>query len=165
MKTRPIGYHNKSFVFSADIQVSAPESGFLFQIGRSGDPDFYPAISFSGSEGFIFDQEGEFIGGYRQNELFNISGNYFYGDQSMSGDVLIDYTGEARFSYFLNGNLISNNINGQTGFLEMIHFEDHDNQNNLFFEITKDTGASNVIRDSGSTYLLSSEGHYLGYLD
>ena len=51
MKTRSIGYHNKSLVFSADIQVGIPESGFLLQIGRSGDPDFYPAISFSGSEG------------------------------------------------------------------------------------------------------------------
>jgi len=165
MKTKSIGYHNRSLVFSADIQVSAPESGFLFQIGRSGDPDFYPAISFSGSEGFIFDQEGEFVGGYRQNQLFNISGNYFYGDQSTSGNLLMDHTGEARFSYFLNGNLISNNINGQTGFLQTIRFEDHDNQNNLFFEIVKETGASNVIRDSCSTYLASSEGHYLGYLD
>jgi|TARA_B100001094_G_C18072523_1_gene740831 hypothetical protein len=165
MKTKSIGYHNRSLVFSADIQVSAPESGFLFQIGRSGDPDFYPAISFSGSEGFIFDQEGEFVGGYRQNQLFNISGNYFYGDQSTSGNLLMDHTGEARFSYFLNGNLISNNINGQTGFLQTIRFEDHDNQNNLFFEIVKETGSSNVIRDSGSTYLASSEGHYLGYLD
>tara|TARA_Y100000114_G_scaffold90083_1_gene83645 strand:+ start:607 stop:1104 length:498 start_codon:yes stop_codon:yes gene_type:complete len=165
MKTKSIGYHNRSLVFSADIQVSAPESGFLFQIGRSGDPDFYPAISFSGSEGFIFDQEGEFVGGYRQNQLFNISGNYFYGDQSTSGNLLIDHTGEARFSYFLNGNLISNNINGQTGFLETIRFEDHNNQNNLFFEIVKETGSSNVIRDSGSTYLASSEGYYLGYLD
>lgn len=165
MKSQSIGYHNKNLVFTADIQVSVPDSGFLFQIGRSGESDFYPAVSFSGSEGFIFDQEGDFIGGYRQNELFTISGNYFYGEQSMSGDVLIDHTGEARFAYFLNNTLIANNINGQTGFLETVLFEDYDNQNQLSFEIIKQTGSPNVITDSGATYLLSSEGYYLGYLD
>lgn len=176
MKGFNLGYHNKSFSFNASISVSVPESGFNIQIGKTGDP-FDPVISFSGYSGYLFDQSGLLVHGYRQNEVFNISGNYFYGDtynsgggfQIIEGDILVpildnvfqDDTGNARFSYFINGNLIRNNISGQTGFIDCITFEDYNNQNTASIDFFLDTGSSCVLADNTGSYILSSEGYYL----
>jgi hypothetical protein len=162
MKGYNLGYHNKSFSFNASIAVSVPESGFSMEIGKTGENSFDPVVSFSGYSGYLFDQSGLLVHGYRQNQVFNVSGNYFYGDAYDSGDnVFEDSTGIARFSYFINDNLIRNNISGQTGFIDSIIFEDYGNQNTLSIEIFLDTGSPCVIADNTGTYTLSSEGYYL----
>lgn len=165
MKGERFGYHNRDFSFNASIQVSAPESGFSLEIGKSGD-SFYPVISLSGYSGYIFDQSGNFVHGYRQNEVFNFSGNYFFGDYYDSGgNVLVDETGIARFSYFINDVLICNNLTGQTGFIDSIIFDDQDDQNTLLLDLFLDTGSPCVLADSTGTYLLSSESYYLSASD
>lgn len=159
MKQTIIGYTNVNFTFEASIQVKTPASGFLFQLGQTGDP-FFPIISFSGNSGYIFDQSGNFFGGYIKNEQFSISGNYFFGDYVETGNLANDHTATGRLSYYFNNTLIANDIKG-TGFIDALRFEDYNNQNSLIFNITFDTGSSDGLMDSNGLYLLSSEGFYL----
>lgn len=164
MKGYRLGYHNQDFVFNASFQVCNTDTGFVFQIGKSGD-SFYPVVSFSGYSGYIFDQSGSFVHGYRKNELINISGNYFYGDTFVSGNPLVDETGIARLSYFINDNLIANNISGQTGFFDTVTFEDYGCDALFSLEYVLETGSPCVLADNTGTYLLSSEGYYLAASD
>tara|TARA_R110000787_G_scaffold78925_1_gene172394 strand:+ start:1294 stop:1788 length:495 start_codon:yes stop_codon:yes gene_type:complete len=164
MKGHSIGYHNKDFAFSANIQVNVPNSGFSFQIGKTGDP-FYPVVSFSGHSGYLFDQSGSFFGGYRRGETFTISGNYFFGDTTLVGKVTTDENATGRFSYYHNDNLIANNINGPTGFFDTVLFEDYGGLNSLTFTPILETGSQNALLDTTGTYLLSSEGYFLSSND
>lgn len=164
MKGERIGYHNQNFSFNASIQISAPESGFSLKIGRTGDP-FYTAVALSGYSGYIFDQSGNFVHGYRQNEVVNFSGNYFFGPSVDTGNPLVDETGIARFSYFIDDILICNNITGPTGFIDTILFEDQGGENTLAIDLFLDTGSPCVIADDTGTYILSSEGYYLSASD
>ena len=164
MKSELIGYHNQDFAFSASIQVGLPESGFSLEFVRTGDP-IYPVMSFSGQSGFIFDQSGYFVGGYRKDQTINISGNYFFGDVSESNGLISDDNATGRLSYYLNNTLIANNINGPTGFFDTVMFEDYGDLNKISLSIIKATGSPTVIMDSNSVYLLSSESYYLASSD
>lgn len=158
MKSSPLGYHNQNFVFSADIRINSP-SGFAFHLSKSGEY-INNVVSFSGYSGYIFDQKGSFVGGYRQNQGINISGNYFFGDVTASGNVIFDDDTDSRFSYFLNKKLVANNIIGQTGYFDTVFFEDF-GQNTLNFNFIKNTGSPNVIVDFNGIPIQSSEGYFL----
>lgn len=154
MKSIDLGYYNQDFVFNAQIQIAEVDSGFSFNIGQTGQE---PIVSFSGYSGYIFDQSGDLIGGYRKNQAINISGNYFYGDVSSTGNVVFDGTGNGRFSYFVNNNLIRNNISGQTGFYDTISFNSQNDQNILTLSMDISTGSPCVLKSSEGDYLFPSE--------
>jgi len=158
MKGSPLGYHNRNFVFSADIQINSP-SGFALHLSKTGDP-IYNVVSFSGYSGYIFDQRGYFIGGYRKNQVINISGNYFFGDVTQTGSVVYDDDTDSRFSYFLNNRLISNCISGQSGYFDTVLFEDY-GANTLNFNHIKETRSPNIIVDVSGVPIQSSEGYFL----
>jgi hypothetical protein len=164
MKSALIGYHNQDFVFSADIAISTPESGFLFHIGRSGEP-FYPVISFSGNNGYLFDQSGHFVGGYRKFEPITISGNFVAGEKLVSGNITYDDYSVGRLSYYINNVLIANNITGPSGYFDTILFDDQSGKNTLAIEFIRQTGSPNVLTDNTFSYLLSSDGHFLAAND
>lgn len=157
MKTSLIGYHNQNFIFSADIHVNSP-SGFALHLSKTGD-SIYDIVSFSGYSGYIFDQRGDFVGGYRKNQLVNISGNYFYGSFPTTGNLIQDDNAPSRLSYFLNDKLVSNCVSGQTGYFDIVRFEDY-GANTLNFEYILDTGSPDFIVASGYVPLVSSEGWY-----
>lgn len=110
-----------------NLQINAREasSGFLVAAG-TGDvvtgeggstgllnTGFY----FSGSEGYVFDQSGRFVGGYNSNYPVNLS---------------IHMRSDQTFSYFIDDTLIANNMSGLTGF-DYIEFEKH-GDSSLFIE-------------------------------
>lgn len=88
-----------------------------------------------------------------KNEAFNISGNYnYFGADQISGS--------GRLSYYINNTLISNNIYA-TGFIDCIRFEGYTSETIGNIAITKGTGESVALADSGATYILGSEGDFL----
>lgn len=89
------GYHESIIDFN--ISISSAESGFLLAAGLGiGDSGLINSgIIFSGYNGYIFDQSGDFIGGYRSNNPFKIS----------------TYIHEDHVSYYIDDVLIKNNIN------------------------------------------------------
>ena len=158
MKSELIGYHNQDFVFNANIQVNSP-SGFVFNLSKTGE-SIYDLVSFTGVSGYIFDKRGDFIGGYRLNQVINISGNYIYGSHVNSGSLVIDDNSPSRFSYYLNGQLISNCISGQTGYFDTVRLETY-GVNTMNFDYTMQTGSPNFLVDSGYLEFTSSEGYFL----
>ena len=85
-------------VFDVTIVVDNPLSGFEFSIQDSGDAPPTDLVQFSGSEGYVFDQSGNFCGGYQSGIPFDISIHYS-----------VDTTG---FKYYFNNVLVANNISG-----------------------------------------------------
>jgi hypothetical protein len=153
-----IGYHNQNLVFTANIQVNSP-SGFIFHLSKTGQ-SIYDVVSFSGVSGYIFDQQGNFVGGYRKNEVINFSGNYFYGPHLNSGSLVVDDNSPSRFAYFIKNKLICNGISGQTGYFDTVRFEKY-GVNTMNFDYIMETGSPNVLVDSGYFPIESSEGYYL----
>lgn len=145
------GFTNVDFSFNADITVGVPESGFLLQVGQTGTP-FYPSISFSGISGYVFDQRGDMVGGYVKDEAFSISGNYNYEGNT------VEATG--RLSSYVNNTLISNNLYS-TGFVDSIRFEGYTSDSTSHISIVQDTGDFTALMETGSSYLLSSDGSFL----
>ena len=88
-------------VFDFTITVNNPLSGFEFTIQDSGTYPVKNLITFSGNEGYVFDQSGHFCGGYQSGIPFDISVHYSK-----------DFTG---FSYYFNDILIANNMSGMSG--------------------------------------------------
>lgn len=160
MKGYPLGYSNQNLSFSADLYVGFSSSGFSFELGKTGDP-FYSTISFSGYSGYIFDQSGDFVGGYKRGQNINISGNYFFGDLATSGNEIVDDFSTGRLSYYINNKLICNNISGPTGFFDTILFEDYDGVNTMSLEVILEDGSPTALQDSDQFYLISSDGYYL----
>jgi hypothetical protein len=157
MKSIDLGYYNQDFVFNAQVQVIDVASGFSFEIAQSGQD---PIVSFSGQSGYLFDQQSDLIGGFRKNQAINISGNYFYGESHSTGNVVFDGTGEGRFSYFVNGNLIKNNISGQTGFYDTLYFNSSNDQNILTLSLDISTGSPCVLKSKDGNYSFPSEDDY-----
>ena len=147
MKGYNLGYQDQSFSFVADISVGVPESGFLLQIGQSGN-DYFPNVSFSGVSGYLFDASGNFFGGYQKNIPFSLSGNFFFSNST------------GRYSYYYNNVLVANNIYGFTGFVDNVRFEDYGGLNTSFVKVSKENGSPIVFADSNGVYLVA-DGFYL----
>lgn len=95
-----------------EVVVDNTLSGFSVAGGVSkviGDELTNTGFVFSGYEGYIFDQEGRFIGGYSRDIPFNIS---------------VHMKSNGSYSYFINESLIANNVIGETN-LDLIEFDKH----------------------------------------
>ena len=95
------------FYFTATITPRSVISGFSIAFGNTGtNNEFSTGIVFSGRNGFVFDQSGNFFGGYYSGRQLEIEGHIF---NEKSSEVE-GYISNERLSYFYNGNLINNNI-------------------------------------------------------
>ena len=96
----------KNCKFDVSIEVGTPISGFNFaimQTGLHGSSAFtgLKIAEFSGREGYLFDQSGNFFGGYQSGVPIDISIHY---DYAVTG-----------FNYYLKDTLIGNNLSSHTG--------------------------------------------------
>ena len=89
-------------IYDISVSVDSPLSGFELSLSETGE--FYSSdlITFSGKEGYVFDQSGNFFGGYRSGISFDLEVHHDYINNS--------------FSYYQDGVLIANgmDITGQT---------------------------------------------------
>tara|TARA_R110002020_G_scaffold158318_4_gene341483 strand:- start:5582 stop:5983 length:402 start_codon:yes stop_codon:yes gene_type:complete len=91
-------------IFDVTVVVDNPLSGFEFSIMETGAAaTAVDLIQFSGQEGYIFDQSGNFFGGYQSGIPFDISIHYDWVN-----------TG---FKYYFEDVLIANNLKSFTGVL------------------------------------------------
>ena len=95
----------KTSKFDVTIEVGTPISGFNFAIMETGlDGSAFTGVKiaeFSGREGYLFDQGGNFFGGYQSGVPFDISVHYDYAT-----------TG---FKYYFEDVLMANNLTSHTG--------------------------------------------------
>ena len=103
-------------VISMDFNIEDAHSGFLVAAGSgigTNDRLDYSGIIFSGYEGYIFDQSGDFVGGYEANSTFNITSHIHTGNN-------YSYA-----SYFIDGVLIKNDYGPLTKVPMRIEFDKH----------------------------------------
>lgn len=65
----------KNCIYNVDVTIDSPVSGFEFSIMETGiDGSFKSAnlITFSGAEGYVFDQSGNFFAGYASGVPFEL---------------------------------------------------------------------------------------------
>ena len=90
----------RNCIYSIDVTVDSPIDGFEFSIMETGvdDGDFTTAnlISFSGQEGYLFDQSGHFFDGCRSGVPFNL-------------EIHHDFTNQT-FSYYKDGIIMANGL-------------------------------------------------------
>ena len=87
----------KNSIIDVNIYIDNPYSGFDFTVFETGLGVKYDIFSFTGSEGHMVDQSGNFFGGYRSGEYINITTHYDYNSD--------------KFKYYVNNNLVANNMN------------------------------------------------------
>ena len=113
-------YHNS--IYDINLSLDTPISGFEFSLMETGiDGSFKTAnmITFSGSEGYLFDESGQFFGGYESGTPFSLQ-------------VYYDYTNKT-FTYYKDDVLIANRMftTGQTvlssGAINHVKFDKHSN--------------------------------------
>tara|TARA_R100000231_G_scaffold76174_4_gene59322 strand:- start:11752 stop:12156 length:405 start_codon:yes stop_codon:yes gene_type:complete len=97
----------KSSIYNVELSIDSPESGFALSLLETGiDGSFKTAnlITFSGYDGYLFDQSGNFFGGYASGTPFeltvyydqvNKTFNYYHDDTLMANSL--DVTGDAIF--------------------------------------------------------------------
>ena len=108
-------------IFDVAIVVDDPANGFEFSIMETGlDGSSFTEvdlIQFSGSEGYLFDQSGNYFGGYQSGVPFDMSIHY---DRTTTG-----------FKYYFQDVLVANNLKVNTGVLEeranIVQFEKYGN--------------------------------------
>jgi hypothetical protein len=86
-------------VYDITLSLDSPISGFEFSLMETGiDSTFKTSnlVSFSGSEGYLFDQSGHFFGGYESGKTFSLK-------------VFYDHTNET-FTYYKDDLLIANKM-------------------------------------------------------
>jgi len=108
------GVEESTLEFNTLIEDSF--SGFSIAAGTgnsNGDGLLNTGFIFSGSEGYIFDQSGRFVGGYESEEVFNI---------------YVHCKSDNTMSFFINEVLIANNYSAPTGF-DYIEFDKHGGSN------------------------------------
>jgi hypothetical protein len=132
----------ESFFFKANIVPRDPESGFSLAFGNTGGSlDFVTGVVFSGARGMVYDQFGNFFGGYYSGRSLDIEG-HFFGD---------------RLSYFYNGVLIKNNFPISNNF-DAIEFDKH-GESQLSLNVSYVSGARgpNYLLGSDSSIVLGSD--------
>ena len=91
----------KNGSYELTFKISSDYNSFDFHIGKyfTGSESLceleQTGLSFSGVEGYIFDQSGNFFGGYTPNENFSLK---------------IEKKDYNSFSYYFNDKLIANNM-------------------------------------------------------
>ena len=86
----------KNSIIDMDVYIDNPYSGFKLTAMETGDGTRYDVFSFSGNEGYLFDQSGRFFGGYKSGTYLSIQTHFDYDN--------------SKFKYYFNGDLISNNM-------------------------------------------------------
>lgn len=83
-------------IYDISLIVNSPDSGFELSLFESGK--FYSSnlITFSGADGYLFDQSGNFFGGYRSGVPFDLEVHYDYVNST--------------FSYYKDDTLIANGL-------------------------------------------------------
>jgi hypothetical protein len=116
--TLPSGF--KDSIINIELIVDSPYSGFEVSLMESGKFHSSKLITFSGSEGAMFDQSGNFFGGYKSGSALDLKVHY---DYSRSG-----------FAYYFEDTLIANNLkttgvsDGATdGSINAVSFKKHGN--------------------------------------
>jgi len=116
--TLPSGFKNS--IINIELIVDSPYSGFEVSLMESGKFHSSKLITFSGSEGAMFDQSGNFFGGYKSGSALDLKVHY---DYSRSG-----------FAYYFEDTLIANNLDatgvsdGATdGSINAVSFKKHGN--------------------------------------
>jgi len=79
-------------VYSVDLTITSPESGFEFSLmeigGLPSDGSWKTAnlATISGISGYLFDQSGNFFGGFESGTPFNVKIYYDYDNKTFSYD-------------------------------------------------------------------------------
>ena len=74
-------------VYSVDLNINSPESGFEFSLMETGyDGSWKTAnlATISGVSGYLFDQSGNFFAGFESGTPFNIKVYYDYDNKAFS---------------------------------------------------------------------------------
>jgi len=103
------GYSNS--VIDLEFNIDNTESGFKVAIGsgvNSANGLEYSGILFTGQSGYIFDQDGDFVGGYRHDVPFSIE-THIHED--------------CHVSYYIDESLIKNNYTTLTHKPIRVEFE------------------------------------------
>lgn len=99
-------------ITNLEVTVDNTYSGFSILAGTATEDNndlINLSFGFEGYEGYIFDFSGRFVGGYSRDIPINIS---------------VHMKDDETYSYFINDTLISNNMEGVTGF-NSIEFNKH----------------------------------------
>ena len=107
------GFNNS--IVDMNVYIDNPLSGFELTAMETGNGTRYNIFSFSGSEGYIYDQSGWFFGGYKSGVPFDIQAHY-------------NYTG-AKITYYFDDQLICNNVDPivASKSIDSIEFEKYGN--------------------------------------
>lgn len=105
----------KNSVIDVDVYIDKPFEGFSFTVAETGAGVKYDLFSFSGQQGYIVDQSGQFFGGYRSGEYINIKTHYDYDN--------------SKFKYYFNNELMANDMVATTAskVANYIEFEKYGN--------------------------------------
>lgn len=119
---QPISPYEK-FIMNLEVTVDNASSGFSVAagVGLNGNELQNTGFIFSGYEGYIFDQNENFVGGYSKDIPFNIS---------------VHTRSDGSYSYFIDEVLIANNVIGEIN-LDLIEFEKH-GDSSLFVDYIHD---------------------------
>ena len=110
-------------VYSVDLNITSPESGFEFSLmeigGVPSEGSWKSAnlVTISGVSGYLFDQSGNFFGGFESGTPFNITLYYDYDNRT--------------FSYYHEGVLMANSLDVtgydvfETGLVNLAMFHKH----------------------------------------
>lgn len=107
------GFNNS--IVDMNVYIDNPLSGFELTAMETGNGTRYDIFSFSGSEGYIYDQSGRFFGGYKSGVSFDIQAHYNYTD--------------TKITYYFNNKLICNSIDPivSSKSIDSIEFEKYGN--------------------------------------
>jgi hypothetical protein len=136
-------------LINSTFTINSPNSGFIFSIGYlSGSSQFKTGFCFSGNNGYLFDQSGNFFGGYYSGKQFDLDIYYFEN--------------EKRISYFYNKVLIANNIYPKEVLpvLDTIEF-DKINESTLQLGKATDALMFYYLQDISGINLISSDNYLL----
>ena len=105
-------------IFNISVLVDSPLSGFEFSLMETGAGAApHDLMQFSGKEGYLFDQSGNFFGGYQSGLPFTMSVHY-------------DWTNTG-FKYYFGDVLIANDLETSVGTLprrvNQVEFQKHGN--------------------------------------
>jgi hypothetical protein len=136
----------KSAIIKSTFAVSSGDAGFSLCFGHSGNiSGFRSGNYFVGKSGYIFDQNNNFFGGYKKNEILSLD-YHFHSGQSAS--------------FFFKDKLIANNLNTPIDTLNIIEFEEQpDNfaSFNLFFTPEIIPAITNQILYNGNPILFNGD--------
>ena len=83
-------------IYDISLSINSPLSGFELSLSETGKFHSSDLITFSGAEGYVFDQSGNFFGGYGSGVSFDLEVHHDYINSS--------------FSYYQDGVLIANGL-------------------------------------------------------